>query len=162
MAVTVASRQRLAGRLGGAVRGERVHGVVFAVRPQPRAVEDVIGAEGDERHRAHAARFRSRIDGKRVDLECAPRLALARVDVMERGTVDHDVGPDAIEQERECVRILDRQLAMGRREHLMIRERLAQSRAELSGAADDRDPAHLHARASAFFMRSSATSCVAR
>ena len=91
--LAVGERGVLAGELGQRVDRARRRQVCLGVGLLASAVEHVVGRDVDEPRHAP----RKLADGLDVHLPGAVRLALADVDVVKRGAVEHDVGLDLAE-----------------------------------------------------------------
>ena len=110
--------------------------IAFFVRPLCGAVEDVVGADRQELDAVVAREARHLIDGTRVHRERALRYFFAAIDVMECGTVDHQVGTAAFDRRGNRARIFDVDVGVRRRVDRPVGPPPANLRAELPVAAE--------------------------
>ena len=68
-------------------------------------------------------------------------LVLAARHVVERGGVDDDGGPEALDRRRDGVRVAELEVVVGEPRDVRIAERLDDIAAQLSGGTDDGDAA---------------------
>jgi hypothetical protein len=142
VARTEGANQVLARQFRGAVDTDRVGQVFFPVRNAAAAVEDVVGAEMDQREIELLGQACQVVGAGGVDRERGGRLVLADVHLVVRARIHDGVGPQRGENPAGTFQITDVQLGVGETGDLEALQRRLQVRPELPLGANDHDMSH--------------------
>ena len=151
------AQQQLAGQLARPVGAQRVGRVGLHVGRTLSPIEDVIGADVEQRRADLAADQRHAMDGQRVHHQRLRRIFLYVIYAVIGRAVDHQVWGEAgdrraqlglvahIERDRRgpvCFEfdVLQAGCAAGRAQHVVVGERRQQVAAKLAARADEQDP----------------------